>query len=176
MPVYIALLRGINVGGNRSLKMADLVRTFEKAGASDVKTYIQSGNVVFAHASRAEAKLAGELEAAIAKASGHDVPVILRSTAQLAAVVEANPFPRAKPEELHVFFMAKQPAAGALESFDAKPFAPDRFELVGRELYLMLPNGLGRSKLAATIARKSPAKEATARNWRTIEKLVAMAT
>jgi uncharacterized protein (DUF1697 family) len=177
VPVYIALLRGINVGGARPIKMADLKKTFEKAGATDVATYIQSGNVVFTHAQRSEPKLAAELQIAVEKASGHQgVVVVLRSSAQMAAVVEDNPFPRAKPEQLHVFFMAKKPAADALAQIDVKAFEPERCALVGRELYLMLPNGMGQSKLVPVLARKSPAKSATARNWRTIQTLIAMAT
>ena len=174
MPVYVALLRGVNVGGARSLKMSDLRNTFERAGCTNVATYIQSGNVVFAHEEKSAAKLVELLEAAIAKAAGFDVDIVLRTKSELAKVVAQNPFPRAKPEQLHVFFMAMKPAADALDDVDAKKFAPEKFAVVGRELYLMLPNGIGRSTLVGTLVRKSPIKEATARNWRTVQTLIAM--
>jgi uncharacterized protein (DUF1697 family) len=174
VPIYVALLRGVNVGGARSLKMSDLRNTFERAGCTNVATYIQSGNVVFAHTEKSQAKVVELLEAAIAKAAGFDVDVIVRTKAELAKVVTQNPFPRAKPEQLYVFFMEKKPAADALAHVDAKKFEPEKFQVVGRELYFMLPDGLGRSQLVGTLARKSPVKEATGRNWRTVQTLIGM--
>ena len=174
MPIYVALLRGINVGGVRSLKMSDLRNTFEKAGCTNVATYIQSGNVVFAHVEKSAAKLGEILEAALAKAAGFDVDIVIRTKSEMAKVVAQNPFPRAKPESLYVYFMPKKPAADALAHVDPKKFEPEKFAVVGRELYLVLPNGGGRSTLVGTLVRKSPIKEATARNWRTVNTLIAM--
>jgi uncharacterized protein (DUF1697 family) len=174
VPIYVALLRGINVGGSRSLKMTDLKAAFEQAGCTNVATYIQSGNVVFAHAVKSEATLRDLLEAALAKKAGFEVDVVLRTRSELAKVIAHNPFGRAKPEQLHVFFLPQKPASSVLSAIDAKPFAPEAFALEGREVYLFLPNGLGRSKLAVTLMRKL--KDATARNWRTTEKLVAMSS
>jgi uncharacterized protein (DUF1697 family) len=176
VPIYVALLRGVNVGGARSLKMSDLRNTFECAGCTNVATYIQSGNVVFAHVEKSQAKLVELLQAAIAKAAGFAVDVVIRTKTELAQVVAQNPFPRAKPEQLHVFFMAKKPAANALDDFDAKKFEPEKFAFVGRELYVMLPNGMGRSTLVGALVRKAPVKDATARNWRTVQTLIAMTT
>jgi uncharacterized protein (DUF1697 family) len=174
VPIYVALLRGINVGGHRPVKMTDLRTTLEKAGCTNVATYIQSGNVVFAHEEKSEATLLEVIEAAIAKQAGFDVDVVLRTRSELAKVVTNNPFKKATPEQLHVFFMAKKPARDALATFDAKAFEPEKFAIVGRDLYVLLPNGLGKSKLVVTLARKSPVKEATARNWRTIQTLISM--
>jgi uncharacterized protein (DUF1697 family) len=161
VPTYVALLRGINVGGNRIIKMADLKAMFEDAGASDVATYIQSGNVVFTHPSRSAAKLAAHLE----KEFG--LTVIVRTAAEMQAVLDNNPFP---PESTHVFFLR---TAGKVD-LDPKPFLPEKWQIVGRELYVFLPNGLGRSVLVGKLMRKPPVTDATARNWRTCEKLTAM--
>jgi uncharacterized protein (DUF1697 family) len=177
MPAYVALLRGVNVGGNRMIKMADLREVFIAADAEDVTTYIQSGNVVFTHAARSEPTLAAELEKRIAKAAGFPVPVVLRTAGQLARVIEDSPFPEADADHLHVAFLAARPPANAL-TIDTRAFAPERYAAVGRELYLYLPNGMGRSKLAAAVLAKPKAIGAggTARNWRTVLKLNELAS
>ena len=177
MPTYVALLRGINVGGNRMIKMADLRAVFTAAGGTDVVTYIQSGNVVFSHAARSERTLATELEKRLVKAAGFKVPVVLRTAAQLARVIADCPFPDADADHLHVAFLATPPP-GTAPAVDARAFAPERHAVVGRELYLHLPGGMGRSKLAAAVLAKPKAigAAATARNWRTVLKLNELAS
>lgn len=174
MARYVALLRGINVGGHRKVRMEDLRAWIAAAGARDVATYIQSGNAVFAHPSRSAGKLAGELAAAIAKASKLDVGVIVRSADEWAEVIARRPFAGAQDDHLHVSFLAAAPPADALAALEAAKLAPEAWELVGRELYLYLPNGMGRSKLAAALARSKAFATATARNWRTVLQLRAM--
>ena len=177
MPAYVALLRGINVGGHRLIKMADLRAVFVAADADDVVTYIQSGNVVFTHAARSEPTLVAELEKRIAKAAGFPVPVVLRTAGQLARVIADSPFPEADADHVHVAFLAARPPANA-PTIDARALAPERFAAVGRELYLYLPDGTGRSKLAAAVLAKPKAigAGATARNWRTVLKLNELAS
>jgi uncharacterized protein (DUF1697 family) len=176
MPTYIALLRGINVGGHHVLRMADLRDTIANAGGDDVATYIQSGNVVFGHASRTAAALAAELERRIARTAGFPVPVILRSAGELAKAIAANPFAAEPPDHLHVSFLARRPGATALAAVLPSTFVPERFALQGREIYLHLPGGMGRSKLAVALGRvKAIAAIATARNWRTVLELDRMA-
>ncbi len=175
MPIYVALLRGINVGGSKVLKMELLREIMEGAGCTDVATYIASGNVVFGHASRSEAKLRKDLETAIAKASKLEVPVVLRTFAEMTKVVSANPFPKSGGTELHVLFCTTTPTAAAFAKLESTSFEPEAWAIANREVYLKLPKGIGTSKLAGTITRISPAKEATARNWNTVEKLTAMA-
>jgi uncharacterized protein (DUF1697 family) len=160
---YIALLRGINVGGNRIIKMADLRAMFVAAGATDVETYIQSGNVVFTHWRASSAKL----EERIAKDTGFDVPVVLRTAAEWTALIDANPFTTCG-EHLHVFFLPKATPCTVVAT------KPERYETVDREVYACLPNGLGRSKLAVALMKALPT--ATARNWRTVQQLHAMAS
>lgn len=164
MPTYVALLRGINVGGNRVIKMTDLRAMFERAGATNVETYIQSGNVVFTHALRSTAKLTAQLEAALG------LVVVVRTAAEMAAVVEANPYPKADPKALHVFFLRNV----APIDLDPERFFPEKWQVVGQQLYLFLPNGVGRSQLVGKLMRKPPVNDATARNWRTVETLVAL--
>jgi len=166
---YIALLRGINVGGNRKIHMADLRELFAAAGCDDVTSYIQSGNIVFTHPSTASDRLAGDLQQRIEAGTGFDVPVILRTAKAWEGVVRANPYPDAEPSALHVAFLAKTPAPDAVATFDAARFAPEEFTVVGREVYLHLPDGMGRAKLppALPLIRGT----GTARNWRTVLKL-----
>ena len=175
MPRYIALLRGINVGGNRSVRMEALRKTVTAAGGTDVETYIQSGNVVLGHALRSPAKVAEALTAAISKACKFDVPVVVRTAAEWDRVIADNPFAGAAPEHLHVFFLPAAPPADALDRIDAAAFAPERFVPAGRELYLALPNGIGRSQLVGKGMRVKALAPATARNWRTVLRLQAMA-
>lgn len=174
MPTYVALLRGINVGGSKVVKMADLRAILAAGGCADVETYIQSGNAVFAHASRSPARLAAELEQRIAKATGFAVPVVLRTSDELAAVIAANPF-ATDADHVHVLFVAAPLAADALGAIDARKFAPERLAAVEREIYLCLPGGLGNSKLAGTVMRAKAMAAATARNWRTVLTLDEMA-
>lgn len=161
MSRHVALLRGINVGGNRIIKMADLRAIFEAAGARDVETYIQSGNVVFGH----DRPTAARFEKQIAKATGFDVPVVLRTAAEWAAL--AHPYDTG--EHVHVFFLPAAPAAVKVVAA-----APEAYAVRGRDVFLYLPNGIGRSKLAGALMKALPA--ATARNWRTVEQLTAMVT
>lgn len=158
---HIALLRGINVGGNRIIKMADLRAIFEAAGARDVETYIQSGNVVFSDARPSAARF----EKQIAKATGFDVPVVLRTAAEWAAI--AHPYEQG--EHVHVFFLPAAP--GAVKVVAA---APEAYVVKGRDVFLYLPNGIGRSKLAGALMKALPT--ATARNWRTVEQLARVVT
>ena len=176
MQTFIALLRGINVGGHRVIAMADLRDRFAAAGSVDVVTHIQSGNVVFRHASDSRARLATELEGQIAKATGFDVAIVLRSAAEWDAVVADNPFADADADHLHVSFFATPPMSGALDSIDAVAHRPERFALARSELYLYLPGGLGRSKLVAALGKLKPIAAATTRNWRTVLKLRELAS
>ena len=167
MPVYVALLRAVNVGGTGMLPMAELKSICEGLGFKDAKTYIQSGNVLF-RSELGEADVRGRLEAALTDRMGKAPGVILRSRRDLEAVVAKAPFPDATPNFLLVTFLSEPPAADALD----KLVAPDgeEVQIVGREIYVHFPNGSGRSKL------KLPAlKPGTARNLNTVRKLAEMA-
>jgi len=179
---YVALLRGINLGGHHSLPMATLRETLEAAGCADVRTYIQSGNAVFRHDEEDEARLRELLEAAIGDTGGFAVPVMLRTADEWASTVAANPYAAgvpsgggaADPKALHVVFLSAAPSAGVLDALDLGRFAPEELTSIGRELHLWLPGGMGRSKLAAALTDRKLGAVATARNWNTVKKLEAL--
>ncbi len=173
MTAFVALLRGINVGGNRKVAMADIRALFADAGGDNVTTYIQSGNVVFTHPARSSDELGVDIERRIEAQTGFAVAVVLRTAAELASVVRDNPFPGVEPTQLHVTFLSSDPPAGALDSVDAAAYAPEEFELVGRQIYLHLPNGMARTKLPKALDVFSA--PVTTRNWRTVLKLAELA-
>ncbi|MFI0789348.1 DUF1697 domain-containing protein [Streptomyces lydicus] len=178
MSRQIALLRGINVGGHNSFPKARQLELAEKLGFQDVSVLLQTGNLVFADPGTPPEETARVLHDAIRAELGLTVPVIVRTRDELAAAVAANPFPQAVPEpkSLHVTFLSGVPAdTSRLDALDEAAFAPDRFRLVGRELYLWCPGGIGRSKLADTVSRAPLGVTATARNWNTVTKLLALA-
>ena len=172
----VALLRGINVTGNNKLPMRDLAETFAAAGCSDVQTYIQSGNVVFRADATPMAELGDRISALIYERFGYRVPVVLRTAEQLGDVVRGNPFLArgADAERLYVLFLADQPASERLAALDPTLFAPDEFEAIGREVYLRLPKGVGRSKLTNAYFDRTLRTVSTMRNWRTVTTLLGM--
>ena len=175
MTVYVGLLRGINVGGRTVLPMAQLRELATGCGLGAVRTYIQSGNLVFTSSDPAGV-VAGRLEAAIAAAGGPAPRVAVRSHAELAAVLAGNPYLDKATEatQLHVAFLVEGADPTPLDELDLAAFAPEDLTVRGRETYLFLPNGLGRSKLAEALARPK-STDSTVRNWNTVTKLHAMA-
>ncbi len=175
MKTYIALFRGINVGGTHVLPMKDLVAQLENLGSQNVKTYIQSGNVVFQNKEEDASLLSDKIRAAIKKSRNFEPQVLLLKPEEMERVVASNPFPEAEsePKTLHVFFLAsmpKNPDLGALESIKSDR---ERFALKDGVFYLHAPDGIGRSKLAAN-AEKLLGVAITGRNWRTVRKVMAM--
>lgn len=171
---FVALLRGINVGGKNKLPMADLTAMFQKAGAREVATYIQSGNVVY-RAADAEGVARG-VERLIVDRFGFEAPVVVRSAADFARVLRDNPFLAAgeDPEKLHVGFLAKAPSAAAIASLDQGRSLPDRFIVKGAEVYLHLPNGVARTKLTNAYFDSRLGTVTTIRNYNTVLMLAAM--
>jgi uncharacterized protein (DUF1697 family) len=168
--VHVALLRGINVGGKNRLPMAELTTFFERAGCRDVRTYIQSGNVVFRASAAVAAQVSAQVSRAIAKQLGLTVPVVLRTAAQLHAVTADNPFLREgqDPSRLHVAFLAQVPVAAARARLDPQRSPPDRFVLSGRDLYLFCPNGMARTRLTNDYLDRTLGTLSTVRNWNTL--------
>jgi uncharacterized protein (DUF1697 family) len=154
--------------------MADLRALLAEAGAADVETYIQSGNAVFEHAQVKDDTLRDDLEARIEAAFGFHVPVILRRASAWDAVIRGNPFPDDDPTRLHVSFLRDRPRKGATDGIDRERLKPEEFLLKGREVYLYLPSGIGRAKLPAALTRVIGTPD-TARNWRTVLQLAALA-
>jgi len=174
---YVALLRGINVGGRAKISMADLRSAFVDMGFDDVSTYIQSGNVVF-RSSRSPVTMAADIEEGIDAAFGLDVNVVLRTSAQWAGVVEHNPLAAGgrDPAKLHVTFLASKATAARVAGIDTEGFLPDEFRVLQREVYLHCPAGYGRTKLTNTFLERRLGVVATTRNWNTVRTLARMSS
>ena len=177
MSTWIALLRGINVGGRNTLRMKELARQMESAGFSNVSTYIQSGNVVFdandEQAPNGDAASIGEqLADAIEDRRGFRPRVFVLDADRLMKTIENNPYPEAAeaPKSLHFFFLAEPAANPDLDKLRTAQADSERFELTDAVFYLHAPDGIGRSKLAANVERYLGV-DTTARNWRTVAKL-----
>jgi uncharacterized protein (DUF1697 family) len=157
------------------LPMKDLAKIFADAGCTDVRTYIQSGNVIFKKA-RSAAGIADKIAANIEKRFGFRIPVILRTDEQLRKTIRDNPYLAAgvDAKALHVYFLAELPNARAIAGLDPARSATDTFQVCGQEIYLHLPNGMGRSKLTNAYFDSKLATTCTARNWATVLKLAAM--
>ncbi len=168
--VHVALLRGINVGGKNKLPMKDLAALVSEAGGRDVRTYIQSGNVVFRASAAQARRLPDAVSGAIADRLGFRPPVVLRSASELAAIARDNPFLASghDAEFLHVVFLAERPSEGRTAALDRRRSPPDELVLRGREIYLRCPNGIARSKLTNDYFDRTLATVSTLRNWRTV--------
>ncbi len=177
MPTYVALLRGINLGAKRRVAMADLRDLMAGLGYDDVRTHLQSGNAVFRTGSRSASSVARAVETAISDGLGMDVPVVVRTAAQLAKVVEADPFAGTATDGARylVTFLDKPPAASWLADVDVDGCAPEQVAVHGREVYLWLPTGVHSSRLARLVGDKTLGGTATSRNWNVVRKLAEMA-
>ncbi len=173
---YVALLRGINVGGKHKLPMKELMQIVCDCKCADVRTYIQSGNVVFTAPRAASKKLAGLIAGKIEARYGFSALPILRTREELARAVRSNPFSKSGlPESaLYVYFLAEFPSASAVKALDPNRSAPDEFRVNGREIYLHLPSGMGRSKLTNAYFDSKLSTVCTARNWTTVQTLLQM--
>lgn len=169
----IALFRGINVGKTRSLPMKDLVGILEALGFNDVKTYIQSGNVVFQSDHACSYKDADVISTAVEKKFGFRPNVMLLEKSQLDAAVTNNPFPTDEGKFLHFFFLADEPESPDFKALEAIKTDTEQFKLDGPVFYLYTPDGFGKSKLAERAERKLGVP-ATGRNFNTVRKLVEM--
>lgn len=171
--LWVALFRGINVGGRNSLPMKVLVGLLNDLGAESVRTYIQSGNVVFNHSDTDRAALAARIAEAVADSQGFKPEVMLLTTNELKAAIDANPYPQAEaePKSLHLYFLAQPATAAKLDELDALAKDNEAFTLTEGVFYLHAPDGIGRSKLAERVERKLGVAT-TARNWRTVVKLL----
>lgn len=174
---HVALLRGVNVGGANRLPMRDLAEIFRDAGCADVRTYIQSGNVVFAASGSLARRVPGLVSEAVRRRFGVDTPLLIRTAAELAAVVRRNPFLKsgADPATLHVVFLRDRPGPAGVARLDPGVSPPDEFRVLGCEVYLRCPDGIGRSKLTMPYFESRLKTTGTTRNWRTVLTLLEMA-
>ncbi len=170
----VALLRGINIGASKRIAMADLRAIVESLGHTDVETYLQSGNVVFTPKGKPTRDLGRALSAAIADATGLEVPVVTRTGAELARIMDASPYAVDDPTRVVVAFLGDEVDLGDLALGDLSGYLPDELTIDGRELFVSVPNGQARSKLMEALTKRSLPTTLTVRNWRTVEALAAM--
>lgn len=170
---YVALLRGINVGGKHIVPMKMLAEMFASAGCDQVRTFIQSGNVVFAASPAVTQKIAQHIGDEIRKRLGHDAPVVVRSAEQFAQVIKNNPFSTRKDYSnfSHVLFCAGKLSPGNVNLLDPQRSPGDEIVCRGQEIYLWLPNGAGKTKLTNAYFDAKLKTICTQRNWRTVVKL-----
>ncbi len=177
LSTHIALLRGVNVGGKNNLPMQDLAGMFILAGCEAVRTYIQSGNVVFRAGATLAARIPSLITSEIAERFGYRVPVVTRTMEELRAVVRGNPFLNTglDAERLHVAFLSEAPESDRVAQLDPDRSPPDVFQVRDREIFLYCPYGLARTKLTTDYFDSRLATTSTIRNWRTVVRLLAMA-
>jgi uncharacterized protein (DUF1697 family) len=176
MNTFIALFRGINVGGRNRLPMRALVDVLRDLGLQDIQTYIQSGNVVFRSEPADTASLSERMSAAVNASHGFTPQVLVLTLDEFEAAVQSNPYPEAasEPKSLHLYFLTSAPESPDLEALESLRSPSERFALQGELFYLHAPDGIGRSRLAASV-EKALGVGATARNWRTVTAIMAMA-
>ena len=174
---YAALLRGINVGGNKKVPMADLRAMTARLGFEDPKTLLQSGNLVFSAKTQPMARLERMFEEATKRHIGVECSFLLRSADEWARIIAANPFKaQAKSDPAHfaVTFCRDAPTAAALDALRSEVRGNEDFDVVGRELFVWYPDGMGTSKLAIALSKNRLGTVCTARNWNTVMKVSAL--
>ncbi|WP_170991126.1 DUF1697 domain-containing protein [Herbidospora galbida] len=170
MTRYVALLRAVNLGSHKKIAMPDLRAVCADLGHSDVRTYLQSGNIIFSTTEPVVEKVAQDLEEALAARLGLTTEAILRTADQMRALIDGCPIEVSDPTKVSVLFLRDTPATGWVDGFDAGPFIPEQMWTAGREIYFHLPNGTGRAKLPPAVGRRLNTP-ATMRNWRTVTNL-----
>ena len=172
MEKYIAILRGINVSGQKKIKMEELRLLMQKIKLKKVQTYIQSGNLIFEHNKIIDLDLAKKIGEKIFQNYGFQVPVITRTLSEWKDVFDNNPFLKDRDEDirtLHVTFLADKPKDEYLDNFNKFNSPPDEFIISGKEIYLFCPNGYGRTKLSNTFFENKLKVLATTRNFKTVK-------
>ena len=178
MPVYISFLRGLNVGGAKSIRMEALKTAYEALGLEPVRTLLNSGNVVFGAREKSPAKLTRQLEDSVEKEFGLRTTIVVRSAGELAKTLAKNPFAKmAKedPSHLLVMTLAGKPKAGAKAALAKAYSGPEEIRIAGADVYITYPKGIGTSKLTNALLEKHLGVAGTARNWNTLSKLLTLA-
>lgn len=174
---YISMLRGINVSGQKSIRMAELKSLYEGLGLLQVRTYVQSGNVLFESPEPDASKLAAQIEGRIEQTYGYRVAVFMRTGEDLERIVQNNPFLTKRnedPAKLHVTFLYSMPLAAKMDQLALSKGESDEFFVGVQEIYLFCPNGYGRTRLSNTFFEKKLDVPATTRNWNTVSSLCQM--
>jgi uncharacterized protein (DUF1697 family) len=178
MPTYIALLRGINIGPHKRMKMEKLRASCESLKFTDVQSYIQSGNLLFRAPKLTDSALSKQIEKCIERDFGFSAEVIIRTREEMKSIVNSNPLSKDKGVDvarLHVVFLREKPSSESLKRLEELTLPPDRVRSSGREIYFYFPNGVSGSSLWKHPLDKVLSTTATMRNWTTLNKLYAMA-
>ncbi len=179
MPVYISLLRGVNMAGHNSIKMTDLSLLYESLGFKDAVTFIQSGNVVFSTKDEMdESGIALKIEKAIFGKFNYNVPVMIRTPNELREIISDNPFLdeiNFEPSKMAVIFLHEKPLQEQIRKIINVDYPPDKFKISGSEIFLYCPNGFGRTKLFTNFFERKMGVTGTGRNWNTITTLLNIA-
>ncbi|MBL0286158.1 MAG: DUF1697 domain-containing protein [Bacteroidetes bacterium] len=177
METYIALLRGINVSGKNLIKMTDLSIVFTSIGISKIKTYKQSGNILFEHSSLDTDLLQKEIELSIKYQFQLNVPTLIRSKTEWTKIIEKNPFNdplKYDENSLHLTFLNQIPSVDQIEKLMVKNVGTDEFKILEREIYIHCPNGYGKTKFTNTFFEQQLKMNCTTRNWKTLQALEEM--
>jgi uncharacterized protein (DUF1697 family) len=177
MPIQIALLRAINVGGRNLIAMAELRQLFESLGFTGVKSLLQSGNLVFESSKNSDAVLERRLEAETAKRFGVAADYLVRTAREWDKIIAGNPFPKeakADPSHLLLICLKSEPDPKHVQALQAAIKGPEYIQSIGNDLYSVYPDGIGRSKLTINLIEKTLGTRGTGRNWNTVLKLAEM--
>ncbi len=174
MQIYISLLRGINVAGQKKIKMLDLKTMYQELGYTDVTTYIQSGNVIFKTKKKALDKIEQNIKKAISDTFGFDVPVLVLTNKTLEEIVQNNPYDKSEADSKHIYFtlLKSAPAAEKIAAIEKLEFPEEVFTITDKAIYLWVSKGYGRSKLNNNFFENKLKVQATTRNLKTIKKLL----
>lgn len=177
MSAYISMLRGINISGQKKVRMAELQRLYATLGLANVQTYVQSGNVIFDSPEPDTTRLKELIEAQIEAAFGYQVSVFIRDAEDFRRIIDGNPFLNQRnedPDKLHVTFLYRSPSPAAWDALKIPESETDEFARGEEEIYLFCPNGYGRTKLSNSFFERKLGVPATTRNWRTVNALYEM--
>lgn len=179
MQTYISFLRGINMTGHNSIKMTELLALYNNLGYSDAETYIQSGNVVFSSMDDVPVpEIASTIERSILKRFNYNVPVLIRIVEEMRKLISANPFiaqENFEPSKMAVLFLYEETTKAQIQKVLDIDYPPDKFKIVGKEIFIYCPNGFGRTKLYTNFFEKKMGVTGTARNWKTITTILQIA-
>ena len=170
------MLRGINVGGKRRVKMDELKEFYASMGCLNVQTYVQSGNVIFQHRDTNGSKLASKIERSLNEHFGLDIAVIIRTQEEFNRLLDKNPFADKDESKLHVTFLSSKPQKIPTDQIERYAAAGEAYSISDKEVYLFCPDGYGRTKLSNNFFEKIMKATATTRNWRTVNTLYSMSS
>jgi uncharacterized protein (DUF1697 family) len=175
MTTYISMLRGINVSGQKKIKMDELKKLYESLDFKNVQTYLHSGNVIFECSDTNVAKLINKIERKIKNSFGFDVLVLIRTITEIQKLIENTPFVKKDTSKLHVTFLSDTPTKSPINEINKIKDKSEEFFISGKEIYLFCPKGYGRTKLSNNFFERKLKLSATTRNWKTVNKLLEIA-